>query len=94
MKGTAGTVGGVDSMMPPTGALPEADIKIVEDWIAAGATCSSDSSTDDEDTGDVVDTGDVGDTGDTGNTGNLDQGIPPGADAMREGCSLNIGVVT
>jgi mono/diheme cytochrome c family protein/cytochrome c553 len=82
MQGTAGDVGGVDSMMPPTGALPEADIKIVEDWIAAGAICSSDSD-DTEDTGDVVDTGDVDDTDDPGNTGNLDQGIPPGSDATR-----------
>lgn len=83
MKGTAGDVGGVSSVMPPTGALSESDIQIVEDWIAAGASCSSEDST--EDTGDVVDTGDEPDTGDPGDgdTDNLDQSIPQGADATR-----------
>ena len=39
MKGTAGSVGGADSIMPPAGQLAEGDIQIVEDWIAAGASC-------------------------------------------------------
>ena len=82
MKETAGDVGGVPSVMPPTGALSESDIQIVEDWIAAGAICSSDDPAD-EDTGDVEDTGDIPDTGDPGDTDNLEQGIPQGADATR-----------
>ena len=81
MKGTAGDVGGVESMMPPTGALSDADIQIVEDWIAAGAVCSSGSTV--EDTGDVVDTGDVEDTDTPDDTNGPDQGIPNGADAAR-----------
>ena len=77
MKGTAGEQGGVASVMPPPGALSEADIKIVEDWIAAGALCEAVvEDTDTEDTG-AVDTGAVdtgtGDTG-TGDTGSTDSG--------------------
>ncbi len=83
MKGTAGDVGGVESIMPPTGALSDADIQIVEDWIAAGAVCSDASTSDTEDTGDVQDTGDVEDTGAPDDTNNLDQSIPEGADPGR-----------
>ena len=37
MKGTSGEVGGVATLMPLSGALPDADIWTREDWIAAGA---------------------------------------------------------
>jgi len=79
MKGLAGEAGGVDSVMPPTGALSEADIQIVEDWIVAGAECA-DSSTTTDDTGDVEDTGGTDDTGNPDNPSDYDQSIPDGAD--------------
>ena len=41
MKGTAGSAGGTGGVMPLSGQLPEADIHIVEDWIAAGASCEA-----------------------------------------------------
>jgi cytochrome c5 len=41
MKGTADSVGGTGGVMPTSGQLPEADIQIVEDWIAAGASCEA-----------------------------------------------------
>jgi OmcA/MtrC family decaheme c-type cytochrome len=37
LRGTATTVGGSGSAMPPEGALPPADISAIEDWIAKGA---------------------------------------------------------
>ena len=42
MKGTAGTVDGVDSIMPISGVLPEEDIAIIEEWITNGAACDED----------------------------------------------------
>ena len=80
LKGTAGSVGGVASVMPPTGALSEADIQAVEDWIVAGASCSG---TVTEDTGVGEPAGEPSnEPEDTGNP-NMDQSIPEGADVQN-----------
>lgn len=65
LKGEGASVGGTSSVMPPSGMLPAEQIQIVEDWIAAGATCGSATDTGTQDTGST--TGDTGTT-DTGST--------------------------
>ena len=41
VNGTAGTAGGVDSIMPVGGSLSAPDLTIIEDWINNGAVCES-----------------------------------------------------